>query len=509
MNMPQSGVSAELLSALNTKLSAQLGIHHSPERMKDLERNLKHIAHDLKFQHVPDCLDWLVRENLTAQQLRALATHLTVGETYFFRNPALFYLLEHEVLPTLIQNRRISDKRLVIWSAGCATGEEPYSIAILLTKLIPDLADWNIHIQASDINHRFLTKARAGSYTEWSMRACPPQLRGTFFKHRPDSIYDIRPSLKSLVQFDEFNLVDIDSYPAVLTHGPIDIILCCNVFIYFSEAMSQSITARMHQYLSPDGYLFVGPNEFSAVAPQLFKRINYEGGTFFKKQTGPDLARPDATALEPAREPRRLPAAAPPSTFERQAPIAAKRQEKRPDLSSAKEISDSCANARSLAANASWKAVIDLLLPLQGPGHNSVESAALLSEAFANQNKLSEALHWNSKAIAMDTLNPAYYYHRAILHEAQNNTEQAIGALRQALYLNPDDIMAQFTIANLFKKTGKTTRARRHLKIAQRLLLRNNDEDLVPDSDGLTAGALTRLIHDLSKKMRAKDVGNE
>jgi chemotaxis protein methyltransferase CheR len=510
MNMPQSGLSAELLSELNTKLTSQLGIHHSPERLKDLERNLKHIAHDFKFKQVTDCLEWLVRENLTPQQWRMLAIHLTVGETYFFRNPALFDLLEHEVLPALIHKRRQSDKRLVIWSAGCATGEEPYSIAILLTKLIPDLADWTIRIHATDVNHRFLAKARVGTYTEWSMRACPPQLRSKFFRERPDSTCEIQPSLKSLVEFSELNLVDLDSYYQILSHGQIDIILCCNVFIYFTETAAQGITQRMHQYLSDDGYLFVGPNEFLAVTQQHFKRKSYPGGTYFKKEAGHDLAPLPNLGITQTRKPRRTLATDTPITVRPRKPVAAttqeiqKTQKSRPDSASAKDLSDICATARSLAASASWKKIIALLLPLNEQGQNSAESAALLSQAYANQNSLSEALLWITKAIEMDTLNSAYYYQRAIILDAQNATEEAIVALRQTLFLSPDNVMAQFTIANLFKKTGKATRARRHFKIAQGLLLKNKEEDLVLDSDGLTTGALSQLIDDLSRPSVSK-----
>lgn len=117
------------------------------------------------------CLQKLASSLLTRNQVKILAGHLTVRETYFFRDKIHFEALRGYLLPGLIDARRKSNRCLRIWSAGCATGEEPYSIAILLSKMIPDIEDWDITILATDINPIFLQKASEGLYSEWSLRS--------------------------------------------------------------------------------------------------------------------------------------------------------------------------------------------------------------------------------------------------------------------------------------------------------------------------------------------------
>ena len=126
---------------LSEFIADKMGLHFSPERYADLERGLAGAAEEFGFGDAGACADWLLTEPLTKAQLRALASHLTVGETYFFREKRTFEVLAESVLPQLMRLRRNSGRRLRLWSAACCTGEEPFSLAILLHQFIPDLAD--------------------------------------------------------------------------------------------------------------------------------------------------------------------------------------------------------------------------------------------------------------------------------------------------------------------------------------------------------------------------------
>lgn len=128
-----------LLSRLSDFLGAQMGLHFPAERWRDLGRGLSAAAREFGFTDTDACIQWLLASPLTRHRIEVLASYLTVGETYFFRDKKTFDLLEGQILPELIRSRRGTNHLLRIWSAGCATGEEPYSIAILLHKLIPDL----------------------------------------------------------------------------------------------------------------------------------------------------------------------------------------------------------------------------------------------------------------------------------------------------------------------------------------------------------------------------------
>src|SRR5262249_27845182 len=137
---------------LSELIARGTGLHFPPERRRDLLRGLTSAAEELGFADVAECADGLLKTSLSSEQLHTLASHLTIGETYFFREPRTFEALANTVLPALIQRRRGRDQRLRLWSAACATGEEPYSLAILLRQLLPDWEDWRVTILATDIN---------------------------------------------------------------------------------------------------------------------------------------------------------------------------------------------------------------------------------------------------------------------------------------------------------------------------------------------------------------------
>jgi chemotaxis protein methyltransferase CheR len=198
----------------------------------------------------------------------AIVAHLTVGETYFFRNAPQFEALRQHILPELIQ-RRQATRHLRIWSAGCATGEEPYSIAMTLTDLLPVDELWQASILATDINPLFLARARDGLYSNWSFRETPDAVRERFFTPEQNR-WRLHPAIRQMVTFARLNLAE-PCFPAILngTYAQ-DIILCRNVTIYFDEATTRQLIERFHGALLPGGWLIVGHAEPQASAfPQL------------------------------------------------------------------------------------------------------------------------------------------------------------------------------------------------------------------------------------------------
>ncbi|MCI0527981.1 MAG: hypothetical protein L0Y56_11145 [Nitrospira sp.] len=208
-------VSEDLLSQLSEFVAAQIGLYFPRKRWHDLERGIRSAAREFSFKDIESCIQWLVSSSLTKGQIEILASHLTVGEIYFFREEKSFAVLEKQVLPAWIRSRQGTERRLRIWSAGCCTGEEPYSIAILLNKVISDWKDWNITILATDINPRFLQKALDGVYSEWSFRGTPAWVKERYFKRTRDGRFEILPPIKKMVTFSQLNLAE-DVYPSLL-----------------------------------------------------------------------------------------------------------------------------------------------------------------------------------------------------------------------------------------------------------------------------------------------------
>lgn len=276
-------LSDTLLSKLSEFVVSQMGLHFPKERWRDLERRIGSAARELGFTDAESCIQRLLSSSLTRNQIGILSSHLTVGETYFFREKS-FEVFEECILPELIRSRRENDKRLRIWSAGCATGEEPYSIAILLTKMIPDLRDWNITILATDINPRFLEKASEGMYREWLFRVTPKWVKERYFKKGKDGRYEILPQIKRMVTFSYLNLVE-DTYPSLLENtNAMDIIFCRNVLMYFAPDMEKKVIQNLYRSLVDGGWLIVSPIEISHILFSQFVTVNFPGVILYKKQ---------------------------------------------------------------------------------------------------------------------------------------------------------------------------------------------------------------------------------
>jgi chemotaxis protein methyltransferase CheR len=194
-----------------------------------------------------------VKQDGSGLEIAQMVDVLTTNKTNFLREPEHFAFLHQTVLP------RLKNKAVTIWSAGCASGEEPYSIAIQLLESIPDPGAWNIKILATDISAKMVGRARAAAYAGGSMAGLPdPWLRRHFIKTgpRPDPSYTVHEAARALVRVARLNLMD--EWPM---KGKFDVIFCRNVMIYFGKPVQQQLVNRFWDRLRPGGYLFVGHSE--------------------------------------------------------------------------------------------------------------------------------------------------------------------------------------------------------------------------------------------------------
>lgn len=206
---------------------------------------------ELKMASLDEYLDFLRREGESGE-LAAMVDAMTTNKTSFFRESAHFDYLRKEVLPT-------AGDTLRFWSAGCSTGEEPYTLAMVLHDELPDLARRDVRILATDISARVLDRAKQGVYTEEVLRDVPPALRHRFTTasgQRGAKQFRVNDSLRSLIRFARLNLMD--AWPM---QGRFDVILCRNVMIYFDRPTQQKLVRRFSALIRPGGHLFVGHSE--------------------------------------------------------------------------------------------------------------------------------------------------------------------------------------------------------------------------------------------------------
>lgn len=486
-------------SQLSELVAQRIGLDFPRERWGDLKRGLDGAMQEFGFEDVAEFVDWLLSASPTEAQLQTLANQLTIGETYFFRDTRALDALAESILPELIRARRGREQRLRIWSAACCTGEEPYSLAILLHRLLPDLPDWRVTITATDINARFLHKAVAGVYGEWSFRNAPAGLKERYFNRTEAGGYAILPEIKKLVNFAHLNLVE-DFYPSLTTDtNAMDIIFCRNVLMYFTPPQAGKVIRGLRHALVEGGWLAVSPSEASQALFPRFRAVNFPGAILFQKSDAPPRLESLLATSVPMPEPvvPEIEASLP------SVPSAAPQVDWQPDPSletpAVEDGSrDPLAGAQSLYQAGDYAEAANVLLAALAERPAEPAEFSLLAHVLANQGRLTEALTWCDRWIAADKLDPAAHYLRAVVQLEQGDPEQARRSLQRTVYLRPDFVLAHFALGNLARGCGKAGEADKHFGNALRLLARHQPNDLLPESDGLSAGRLSETIAALS-----------
>ena len=261
---------------------ALTGMVFNDHRRPELERAVAETLQATGLTDLASLYDVLEQAPASHPARIRFVRHLAVGETHFFRNEPQFSALAQHILPDLIERKR-GVRQLRIWSAGCSTGEEPYSLAILLERLLPDLADWNVLLLATDINQDALERAQQGVYGPWSFRQAPPAFQAAYFTQEGRT-FTLLPRIRQRVTFAYLNLAGAN-YPSPLTNTThMDLILCRNVLIYFPPATTQHVVHRLYDALAEDGWLIVGHAEPSQEVFHRFVSCNFPDTVVYRKQ---------------------------------------------------------------------------------------------------------------------------------------------------------------------------------------------------------------------------------
>ena len=488
--MTSSNISTHQLSRISELVSAVMGLHFPDDRYSDLERGIESASIDFGFDNIEEFIKWLTTSSLTKRDIEILASHLTVGETYLFRDKRSFEVLEREILPGLIQSRDGGEKRLRIWSAGCSTGEEPYSIAILLNRMISDLKDWNITILATDINPRALKNAEEGVYNEWSFRDAPPWLKEGYFKEIKKGIYEILPDIRKMVIFEYLNLAE-DVYPSLLNNtNAMDLIFCRNVLMYFSKDTAQKAVNGFYKSLTDYGWLLIGPADAMRSLSLNFVAVNFENITLYVKDTK------KTRTIEDLRQATPPPYAPPRIEPYQPRPIApAPAYHKVPGV----EKTEAYTEAKKMFELGRYREATETLAGLPENCMGDPKVVSLQARAYANQGRLDDALKCCKKAISVDTVNAANYYLLATILQEKGQAEEAVKSLKKALYIDHNFVLAYFVLGNIMHRQGEMKSSRKYLKNALDLLSRYRPEEVLPESDGITAERLSEIIASMNQ----------
>jgi chemotaxis protein methyltransferase CheR len=501
-----------LLPRLGELVAATLGLHFPSERHADLRRGFLHAAREFGFDDAQACANWLLSQAAHPTRVQVLAKHLTVGETYFFRDRPVLDALVNEILPPLLHARRGRDQHLRLWSAACCTGEEAYTLAILLHRLLPDLQDWKVTVIGTDVNADFLQKAAAASYGEWSFREAPDWLRPNYFQRGADGGYTVIPEICGMVNFSCLNLVDGDHAWNGLDTGAMDIIFCRNALMYFTRPQMAKVIGRLHDRLVPGGWLAVSPSEASSSLFSRFAPVYPPDAILFRK--GDKFDRfpppvPPAVATRPAAPrsaTRGEPTGRPATREARRSTGKAAAGHPVPHVRCNLDATPgpNCrARAEALFCRGAYQEAADLLLAAGPDVVSDPTVLSLLARSLANQGRLADALVWCDRWLAEDKLDAAGHYLRAVVLIEQGEAAQARDSLRRVVYLDGDFVLAHFALGNLARGRGNDAESRTHFANTRRLLCRYQPDELLPESDGLTAGGFAQALQALTREGEA------
>jgi chemotaxis protein methyltransferase CheR len=487
-------------------IAVQTGLQIRPQDQTALFQKILTRMKAIKLASPEKYYQLLAKKSQESQnEWRELVLLLTTNESYFMRDKGQFSLLENEIFPELIEHKRKLHKALGIkptlriWSAGCSTGEEPYSLLIILKQLIPDWERWEILVLGTDINEKALEKAKQGIYSNWSFRLVEPELQKRYF-NRHTVEWEIDRKLRQFVNFSYVNLVN-DNFPNISKNiYNMDLIVCRNVFVYFEAKYISLVLKKISKTLRPGGYLMTGHAEVHGQIMNEFKvKIFPESIVYQASDAVPEeqcqiqsrIAQVGESGKVGAVVDRQLPAAGTMSAsfvngnFAEMMPLLtistplgkilrtryvdgdrrAIEEVTFPPSVTPKTFTNKnppqilILEAKKCLKNKAYAEAINKANQAIELQPQNFEADYLLAQIYANLGKYSQAIEHCKRASKVDPVSVFPYYLQAHIAEEQGDLETAKLLLKKIIYLCPSFISAYLELGNIYNKEGKVKRA--------------------------------------------------
>jgi chemotaxis protein methyltransferase CheR len=447
--------------ALANLVAARTGLTFAPERQSGAELAIRRV---MARACMVDPARFRERVARDASLLDDLIGELTIGETYFFREPGQYQFIREVILPEIARSSG-SAHTIRVWSAGCASGEEAYSLAMLCDE--EGLSN-RVHLLATDIARGALEKARQATYSVWSLRGEGAAAARPYLSHDGDR-YVIKGSIRKQVAFEYLNLA-LDLYPSFAsgTWG-MDLILCRNVLIYFDRGTVQNVAARLHASLAEGGWLITASSDPPLADWADFETVVAEQGVFYRKRSRPVVFSPTLEALAPEprtddRQDRSIPAPAPGRAMSTEEILFLAREDlSRGDYDRAAE------RTRDLIDDAGARAL-------------HVRALANLDAALAERAC--------AEAAARHPTSTELHYLRALLLLGLGREAESAREARRVIYLDRSLAVAHLLLGSILQRHGDRKGAWRCYRNAHDLCAARPDDEIVPLSDNEPAGRL-------------------
>lgn len=430
----------------------------------------------LKLNKLDDYYQLLKRDTTESEkEWQELAGLLTIPESYLFRDRGQFSLLEKTILPELIESRKHL-KRLRIWSAGCSTGEEAYSLAILVEKLIPNLKEWDILILGTDINPVVIEKAKQGIYNSWSFRLIDSELQKQYFS-RLKAEWQLNSKIRNMVTFRGGNLTK-DPFPNFnLDIHSMDLILCRNVFLYFEAKAISAVIEKFYNTLSVGGYFMSGHAELYGQNIGIFKARLFPESIIYSREEKTISNNQDYifSITKEQKEIEQYPKIGSSSNLvtnqqTQGLDYAAKETIVPTRLATLNTSNQILIEAQQLFASKKYSEAIKKTEQLLIQQPKSFDAHYLMAQVYANLGDYNNAIHYCQIAVQLDSLSISPYYLLMQIAEEQGEIEKAKKFLKKIIYLEPSAIYAYLELAFLYEQENHPAKAKKMRAVALQIL---------------------------------------
>jgi chemotaxis protein methyltransferase CheR len=458
--------------ALIDIINRRLGIVVSDNQMNDIRKIVRSYCEKYNYSSSAYLAE-LSSANIDSSIFKELVASITIGETYFFRDKKQMDLLRNAILPDIIFKKRAQKNlSLRIWSAGCASGEELYTVIIMLYELLPDITNWKLSILGTDINTFVLQKALTGIYSDWSMRSISDSHKATWFEKHNTSYY-LNKSVIDKARFAYLNLTE-DYYPTMINGtNAQDLIICRNVLIYFDEKHVAKIMDKFSHCLINEGYLLLGASDPINYMNENLIILEEYGKLFTNRIAVKTKVKSRTTDFKNE------------SKIIEVIPVKAAQIVTHLDSKTALENS---------IQQSDWENVISIIDNLSEIERNTVDNLNLKATSLANIGHLEEAALNCKKSIQIDSLKIDTYCTYAMVLIELDRYEEAEKALRKTLYLDINFVLGHYLLGILLIKHNELEAGIKSLTNALTIVKDKNSQDSIPGFRELSYGKLEMIL---------------
>ncbi|MDD2490572.1 MAG: CDC27 family protein [Bacteroidales bacterium] len=464
-------------------IESSMGLTFQPNRFSEYTKQLNSVIKTLGYDNLDAFYAKISRSNnsLSLDEKKIIATHLTVSETYFFREAPAISMFKNKIIPEII--RKKNGSLITIWCAGCSSGEEPYTLSMILKENFPQLSSENYKIIATDINPNVLEKAKNGIYTQWSFREMPDKYLKKYFVKEGNN-YKISDRIKNSVIFEFLNLAS-DPFPGEsLKDEPIDIIFCRNVLMYLNHEIIKKIAQRFYNILNDSGWFIPSQVELNDEFFGHFNKIYSEDAVFYKKEKNETTKLIFPFSLNKTDK----------CIVKKTKPIKDKKSFESVNYNKEKENTFSNSQLENLFSDGKYKECIEISKEEIETGSNNVFLLQTIAKCYANTGEYEKAILLLDQLISKGgSSDDIFYLYGTILIE-QNQIEEAKAMFKKGLYMNSEHLLSHLMLGNILRIEGNNRAASIHYRNVYEISLKIKDDDLVRVSGGLNGERIRELV---------------